>query len=103
MSTSIVSTRLDDEEIAELDSLSQMAGFDRSAVLKSIFRKGIAEWKFDLAAENYRAELLSLSKAAEIAGLSQWDFLGRMSAAGLEIHYGPGELNEDLQAIEKLT
>jgi len=101
MPTSIISTRLDEGEIAELDSLSQLSGFDRSAVVKSIFRKGVAELRFELAVEKFRAELVTLSKAAEIAGLGQWDFLGRMGAAGLEIHYGPEDLEEDLAAIER--
>ena len=100
MSTSTVSARLDDKEIAELDALTQLTGFDRSAVLKSIFRKGIQDWRMELAAQKYRAEEVTLSRAAEIAGISQWDFMARMDEAGLELHYGPEDLEEDLQAIQ---
>lgn len=100
MSTSTVSARLDDKEIAELDALTQLAGFDRSAVLKSIFRKGIQDWRMELAVQKYRAEEVTLSRAAEIAGISQWDFMARMDEAGLELHYGPEDLEDDLQAIQ---
>lgn len=100
MSTSTVSARLDDKEIAELDSLTRLAGFDRSAVLKSIFRKGIQDWRFDLAVQKYRAEEATLSRAAEISGISQWDFVARMDASGLELHYDAADLEEDLKALE---
>ena len=100
MATAILSTRLEEEEIALLDSLAAIEGFDRSALLKSIFRKGIIEMRFEVAAEKYRSESATLSRAAEIAGLSQWDFVARMGEAGLELHYGPEDLVGDLQAIK---
>jgi predicted HTH domain antitoxin len=100
MSTSTVSARLDDKEIAELDALTQLAGFDRSAVLKSIFRKGIRDWRFELAVQKYRAEEATLSRAAEISGISQWDFIARMDTSGLELHYDAEDLEEDLKALE---
>ena len=99
MSTSTVSARLNDEEIAELDSLTQLAGFDRSTVLKSIFRKGIQDWRLELAVQKFRSEEVTLSKAAEVAGISQWDFLARMEDSGLELHYGPEDLEDDLQNV----
>ena len=100
MATAILSTRLEEEEIALLDSLAAMEGFDRSTVLKSIFRKGISEMRFEVAVEKYRSEAATLSKAAEIAGVSQWDFVARMGEAGVDLHYGPEDLADDLQAID---
>ena len=102
MGTAILSTRLDEEEIALLDSLAAMAGFDRSAVLKFIFRKGLAELRFEVAVEKYRSESATLSKAAEIAGVSQWGFVARMGEAGLDLYYGPEDFADDLQAIEAI-
>lgn len=100
MPTSIISTRLEEEEIAELDSLAQLSGNDRSAVLKGILRKGIAQMKFELAVERYRSEVVTLSRAAEISGLSQWDFIARMDESGLELHYGPANLAADISALK---
>lgn len=100
MAAAILSTRLDEEEIALLDSLAAMEGVDRSVILKSIFRKGITEMRFEVAVEKYRSETATLSKAAEIAGVSQWDFVARMGKAGLDLHYGPEDLAGDLQAIK---
>ncbi|MDB4459236.1 UPF0175 family protein [bacterium] len=100
MPTAIISTRLNEEEIATLDSLSELVGFDRSAVLKSIFRKGITEWRMEIAVEKYRSEQATLSRAAEIAGISQWDFIACMGKAGLELHYDPDDLENDLKALQ---
>jgi predicted HTH domain antitoxin len=99
MATAILSTRLDEEEIALLDSLARMEGFDRSAVLKSIFRKGITAMRFEVAVEKYRSEAVTLSRAAEIAGMSQWDFVARMGETGLELHYGPEDIDDDLRSL----
>ncbi|MDF1812382.1 MAG: UPF0175 family protein [Verrucomicrobiales bacterium] len=99
MATAIISTRLNDTEISELDSLAKLTGFDRSAVLKSILRKGIAKMKLELAIEKFRSDSVTLSKAAEISGLSQWDFIAQMEEAGLELHYGPADLAADISAL----
>lgn len=69
------------------------------AVLKSILRKGFAKMKLELAVEKFRSESVSLSKAAEISGLSQWDFIAQMEAAGLDLHYGPADLAADISAL----
>ena len=42
---------------------------------------------------------MTLSRAAELAGLSQWDFLALMSPEKLELHYDVTEFEEDLNAL----
>jgi len=99
MATSTISARLDDEELALLDSLGELVGFDRSTVLKSILRKGMRDWRIEIAIQQYRAGEITLSRAAEIAGISQWDLIARMDSEGLDLHYGTEELEEDLQSL----
>ncbi len=99
MATSTISARLDEEELALLDSLGELSGFDRSTVLKAILRKGMKDWRREIALRKYREGEISLSRAAEIAGVSQWDLLSRMEADGTELHYGPEEFEEDLQSL----
>ena len=65
MSTTI-STRLDDDEVVLLDSLSRLAGFDRSTLLKLILRKGISNMRMDLAVEKYRNEKTNLVEGCRI-------------------------------------
>ena len=48
-----------------------------------------------------RKEKVTLSRAAELAGLSTWDFIASMESRGLELHYGVAELDEDLAVLAR--
>jgi len=100
MRTSTLSTRVTAEELAVLDNLAAVTGQDRAAVIKSIIRTGMAELRFRLAVDAYRQGTITLSKAAETAGLSQWDILARLDQAQAELHYDAEELREDLAAFD---
>lgn len=102
MATSTISTRLEEEELAVLDSLAEYAGFDRSQILKSIFRRGISQWRFELAIQQYRDQQITLSKAAELAGLSQWDFIAQMKIHGATLHFDAQDLELDLAHVSRL-
>lgn len=101
MATSTVSTRLDPEEIALLESLLQISGFDRSTLVKMLLKKGMGDMRLELASDQYRKEKVTLSRAAEIAGISLWDFIARMKREGLEFHYDETDLEHDLDAFAK--
>ena len=99
MATSTVSTRLDDSELALLDAVAAREGFDRSTLVKLVLRRGLDEMRWDSAVQSYRRSDVTLSRAAEIAGVSVLDFQGRMESEGLELAYGEAELADDLSTI----
>lgn len=96
MKAQTVSTRLNREELAVLDELAAGSGLDRSAMTRSLVRKGLSEMRIDSALAAYAERRVTLSRAAELAGLSSWDLLARLAAGGGEIHYGVAEFEEDL-------
>lgn len=98
MKTKTVSTRLEESELAQLDWLASSAGLDRSGMTKSLLRRGLAECRFERAVDDYRARRVTLSRAAEMAGISVWDFMARMEGVDLSLQYGPREFEEDLSA-----
>lgn len=98
MKTKTVSTRLEEEELAQLDALASSSGLDRSGMTKSLLRRGLAELRFERAVADYRAGRVTLSRAAEIAAIPVWDFMARMGATDLSLQYGLRELEEDLSA-----
>lgn len=55
--------------------------------------------KMDLAVKAYAEERVSLSRAAEMAGVSLQDFMIRMPINRLELTYGVEEFEEDLQTL----
>jgi predicted HTH domain antitoxin len=101
MASVTISTRLDPDEVKLLESLAELSGLDRSTLVKSLLRRGMQELRMDHAVEALRKEKVTLSRAAELAGLSTWDFIACMESRGLELHYGVAELDEDLAALAR--
>ena len=62
-------------------------------------RSGLRSLRRERAIQAYRREEVSLSRAAELAGLSQWDFLSLMGSEKLELHYDVAEFDADLNAL----
>jgi predicted HTH domain antitoxin len=52
--------------------------------------------KLELAVALYAQGVLSLGKAAELAGLSRLDLNDILAGRGISMHYGQKELEEDL-------
>ena len=98
MKTLTLSVRLAADEVDGLDSAAAAAGLDRSALLKQFLRRGFAEYRFEQACTAYRQHDVSLSRAAEMAGLSLYDFLLRLPEAGLELNLTPTDLRQELAA-----
>ncbi|MBN1674229.1 MAG: UPF0175 family protein [Kiritimatiellae bacterium] len=98
MKTVTLSTRLTREEARRIDSLAARAGQERSAVLKRIIRRGLADLQLEEACAAYRQRRISLSRAAELAGLSLRDLLLRLPDAAVELNYGEDDLKQDLAA-----
>jgi len=99
MPSATISARLDLEEVKLLESLAEMSGFDRSTLIKSLLRKGMKELRLEQAIEAYRKERITLSRAAEVAGLSVWDFVAGMQEEGLELHYGVRDFDADMARL----
>jgi predicted HTH domain antitoxin len=60
----------------------------------------MGELRMEMAVEQYRQEKISLSRAAELSGLTLWDFVARMKETHLELHYDESDLEQDLAAID---
>ncbi|MCW1922280.1 UPF0175 family protein [Luteolibacter arcticus] len=101
MSTT-VSAHLSTEEALQLDELAGLEGSDRDELVRVILRQGIKDLRLRRAVESYRRGEASLSRAAELAAISQWDFLALMDREALELHYGSPEFEEDLRMAKGL-
>jgi predicted HTH domain antitoxin len=56
-----------------------------------------------LAIGLYVAEEATLGQAAEVAGLTQTEFLRELGRRRIPIHYGANELSEDLLTVDTLA
>jgi predicted HTH domain antitoxin len=100
MPTTTISARLDTDEAALIESLAEEEGCDRSTLIKSLLRRGIRALRLEKSVASYTAEEMTLSRAAEAAGISIWDFLALMPAKKLDLHYDVVEFEEDLRAFD---
>lgn len=96
MKSTTVSMRLSEAEIRKLEQQAQQMGIERPVFLKRALRRGAQELMFDCACELYRRGEATLSRAAELAGLSLRDMILRLEGADLELSYGTEELAKDL-------
>jgi len=97
--TSTVSTRLDPADLALIQALAELEGCDRATLIKSLLRNGLKNLRRERAVEAFRREEVTLSRAAELAGLKPWNFLALMDSEKLELHYDVAEFEEDLRAL----
>jgi predicted HTH domain antitoxin len=54
--------------------------------------QGLAVWL-------YQQEKISLGRAAELCGMSQWDLEQMLAARGVYSLYGPQDLEQDLDTV----
>ena len=69
-----ISTRVPDELEAELDAYLDEENLDRSTAVRKLLSEGLDEWRREQALDQFAAGSITFSKAAEMAGMSVWDF-----------------------------
>jgi predicted HTH domain antitoxin len=62
-----------------------------------------AELKTEIAATLFQQDRLTLGQAAALANMSQLDFQRLLAIRGIPIHYGPEQLEHDLQRVQELS
>jgi len=93
-----ISLRLSREMIRKLRELAEREGKDRSALIHEILEQGIKERDLEYAVELYRRGQVTSWKAAQLAGVSLWNFYRILAEKGILIQYSERDLDEDLKA-----
>ena len=55
-----------------------------------------------LSSELYREGLISIGKAAEIAGVSVWEMYDVLAKKKISLQYYPEDLDDDVETLEKV-
>lgn len=69
-----ISARVPDDLEAELDAYLEDENLDRSTAVRKLLSEGLEEWRRERALDQLAAGTISFNKAAELAGMSVWDF-----------------------------
>lgn len=93
-----ISLRLPRETIKKLSELAEKEGKDRSAVIRELLEHGVKEKSLEQAVELYRIGQVTGWKAAQLAGVSLWNFYRTLGEKGVLIQYSERDLEEDLKA-----
>jgi len=95
----VTTVRLDDNLIDELNSFAKKERVDRSTVLKKALEMGLKEIKLEDALKAYQKGKISAWKAAELAGISLWEFLDILEKRDIGFRTAEPELEEMLGEI----
>ncbi|MEM1582723.1 MAG: UPF0175 family protein [Candidatus Bathyarchaeia archaeon] len=97
----MVSARLPREKVRLIEEIAREEKVDKSTILERALEHYMREWKLRRAVELYRDELVTLSRAAEIAGISVWEMIDVLARKKITLQYSVEDLEEDLRVLER--
>jgi metal-responsive CopG/Arc/MetJ family transcriptional regulator len=93
-----ISARLPDELESELEAYIDEKNLDRSTAVRKLLAEGLDGWRRDRAVEELAAGRITFSTAADMAGLSVWEFARLAKERDLTWVAGD-HLESDLEAL----
>lgn len=94
-----VTTRIPEEDEADLASLEEEMMVDRAAVLRQLIARGLDEWKTERALDELREGRITLRTAAERAEKPYVEMLELAAEEGIDVGYSTEDLERDLGRI----
>jgi predicted HTH domain antitoxin len=95
-----ITSRLPDDIIKEIEKISKAEQLDKSSVVRRLLAKAIAQWNLDCALDAYQKGDASLGRATEMAKVSIWSFMTKMSERKIPLNYSTNDLQDDLKFVE---
>ena len=92
-----ISLRLPRETVRKLREIADKEGKDRSTLIREMLEHGVKEKSIQLAAELYRTGQATGWRAAQLAGVSLWNFYKMIAEKGILIQFSEHDLEEDLK------
>jgi TDG/mug DNA glycosylase family protein len=99
MKTEQINIRLEPDLVAALERVAREESLDRGTVIRRLLENSIRRWELERALRGYQREELSLGRAAEDAGLTQWELMDLVREAGIAYPLEPGDVEERLSRL----
>ena len=93
-----ISVRLPDKLESDLEAYLAEENLDRSTAVRKLLTEGLEAWRRDRAVEQLAAGRITFSTAADIAGLSVWEF-ARLAEERDLTWVADEHLESDLEAL----
>ena len=101
--TDVVSTRLDEKEIEELNQICEKERIDRSSLIRKFLLAQIIEYRMKDVGEKYRKGLISLAEASNLAKVSIYEMMEYIEREKIQApSLSEEEMEEDLKKTKKL-
>jgi len=94
-----ISVRFPKEDLNEIEIISKEEKRKKSEVLREIMYKGIMVKKLEIALKKFQDNEATISKAAEIAGISLTKFMDILYKRGINFHYTLEDFKEDTKDL----
>lgn len=92
-----ISLRLPRETVRKLREIADKEGKNRSTLIREMLEHGVKEKSIDQAVELYRAGQVTGWRAAQLSGVSLWNFYKILGEKGVLFQYSEHDLEEDLK------
>lgn len=99
-SSEVISARVSKERVKVVEEIAREEKVDKSTILDRALEHYAKEWRLRKALESYREGLVTLSRAAEIAGVSVWEMVDVLAEKKILSQYDVEEFEEDLKVIK---
>ena len=95
----VISARVSKERMELVEEIARAEKVDRSTVLDRALEHYAREWRLRRALESYTEGRVTLSRAAEVAGLSVWEMIDAIERRRTPPQYDIEDLEDDLKAL----
>lgn len=92
-----ISLRLPAETVKKLRELADKEGKDRSTLIRELLEHGLKEKNLEQAICLYRMGQVTGWKAAQLSGMSLWNFYKILGERGVLIQYSEHDLEQDIK------
>jgi double-stranded uracil-DNA glycosylase len=101
MSTEQINIRIESDLVGALERVAREESTDRATVIRRLLEASLRQWEVDRSVEGYRRGELSLGRAAEEAGLTQWELLQLLREARVAYPLEVDEVRERLRQLRE--
>jgi predicted HTH domain antitoxin len=84
----------------EIEDLRKVLKMDKSTFLRQLISKSLQDFRLQIALEQYTQEKVSLGRAAKIANMNLWEFLGHCRQHHVEMPFSEIDAEMGIQQVE---
>ncbi len=96
-----IATRVDEKVERFISDIMNTEGLDKSTTIRKLLEEGINHWRLEKAIDALRSGKATISKAAEIAGISLYEMVDIAREKKIDhIHILKADLEEDVLLLE---